>query len=565
MAGPNDYEFDAIVVGTGMAGGMAIKELTERGLRTLALERGRPLEHGAGYITEHKRPFEVPHRGRIPDAELERDYPVQRRTYALSEYTKQFFAKDSEHPIVEETPYSWIQSDVVGGRSQLWGRQVYRWSPMDFTANRDDGHGVDWPIRYEDLEPWYEHVERFIGVSGSAEGLPQLPDSVFLAPMEMNAVEKQVRDRVEAGFPDRRVIIGRVAVLSEPHNGRAACHYCGPCERGCSTASYYSTVGVALPAAAATGRLTLKANALVESVRYDAATNRATGVRVIDTETREVTEYRAKVVFICASAAGTARIMLNSKSGAFPTGIANSSDAVGRYLGDHHCRVGASGRMEGFEDRYYRGNRPNGIYIPRFRNIDAASRRDDYLRGYGFQGGASRSGWPRGRGMAGIGPDFKARLRAAGPWTIWLQAFGETLPNPDNRCTLDPEVKDAWGMPALRFHVTRSANDLAMRRDMAATAAEMLETAGFAEVDPYDNMDDPPGSNNHEMGTARMGRDPGTSVLNAWNQCHDVPNLFVTDAACMASTACQNPSLTFLAISARAAARAVDLLKDGAI
>ena len=552
--------YDAIVVGSGMSGGWAMKELCELGLETLVLERGRMVEHGVDYVTEHKTPWEMPHRGRIPPEVLERDYPVQRRTYVLSEYTQHFFHKDSDVPIVEETPFTWIQPNIVGGRSVLWARQSYRFSPMDFEANAVDGHGVDWPIRYEDLAPWYDRVERAIGVSGSAEGLPQLPDGRFQRPMEMNVVERHLRDRVEGAFPGRRVIIGRTATLTEPLGDRQACHYCGPCQRGCSTGSYYSTQSVALPAARRTGRLTLRPRAVVHSVLFDPSSNRATGVRVIDADTGEEREVFARIVFLCASAMGTARIMLHSVSDRFPDGIANSSGMVGRNIIEHHARVGASGTFEGFQDRYYQGNRPNGIYIPRFRNIDAESRRPDFVRGYGLQGSASRAGWGRGASMRGFGPSFKERLRTPGEWQMSLQAYGEFLPQENNRCTLDPDVKDAWGIPALRFHVTRGPNELAMRRDMAATAAEMLEAAGARNVTTFDRPEIPPGTANHEMGTVRMGRDSRTSVLNGFNQCHDVPNLFVTDGGCMTSAACQNPSLTYLAIAARACHYAAERL-----
>ncbi len=559
----DEVEFDAIVVGSGMSGGWAMKELCEAGLRTLVLERGRMVEHGTDYVTEHKGPWEMPHRGRVPPDELARDYPVQRRTIGMSGYTRHWFYRDADVPIVEEEPFTWIQTAIVGGRALIWGRQSYRMSPMDFEANALDGHGVDWPIRYDDLAPWYDRIERSIGVSGSTDGLAQLPDGLFQPPMEMNAVEKVMKGRIEEAFPGRRMIIGRTATLTEPMGDRAACHYCGPCSRGCSTGSYYSTQSVALPAARATGNLTLRPKSVVHSVLHDPSTNRATGVRVIDAETMEEREYRARVVFLCASAMGTARIMLHSTSDRFPTGIANSSDMVGRNIIEHHARVGARGRFEGLLDRYYQGNRPNGIYIPRFRNLDAATRRTDFVRGYGFQGGASRVGWSRGSAEAGFGADFKERLRTPGEWRLGLQAFGEFLPRTDNRCTLDPEVRDAWGIPALRFHVTRGDNELAMRRDMAATAAEMLEAAGALDVQTFDRPEIPPGTANHEMGTVRMGRDPGTSVLNAFNQCHDVPNLFVTDGSSMTSSACQNPSLTYLALTARACAYAVEQLNRG--
>ncbi len=554
--------YDAIVVGSGMSGGIVAKELAEQGLQVLLLERGTHYEHGSGYTTEHKAPWEFPYRNGVPPAVEQADYAVQSLHYSFSDATQRFFIKDSERPYVQETPYRWIAADIVGGRSLLWARQSYRWSDLDFEANARDGHGVDWPIRYGDIAPWYDHVERFVGITGSAEGLPQLPDSIFLPPMEMNAVEKAAKAGIEAAFPERKLIIGRSAVLTQAHNGRAACHYCGPCERGCSTASYYSTLSVALPVAMATGNLTLRPHSVVHSVIYDAATNRATGVRVIDALSKEGVEFEARVVFLCASTLGTAQIMLNSTSPTFPNGIANSSGVVGHYLLDHHAHLGASGTFEGFEDRYYYGNRPNGIYIPRFRNIDARTRRADFLRGYGFQGSASRPSWSRGRSMPGFGANFKHALRDPGPWRMGLTGFGETLPNYDNHCRLDPDQVDAWGIPILRLNVTRGENERAMRRDILETAAEILEAAGATDVRTYEN-ESPPGFGNHEMGSVRMGRDPQNSVLNANNQTHDVPNLFVTDGACMTSSACQNPSLTYMALSARAAHFAADALRRG--
>ena len=560
MTQRRDYEFDAIVVGTGMSGGWALKELTELGLKTLALERGRMVRHKLDYETEHQKPWDTAGRGRVAPEDL-KDYAVQQRTYIFSEYTRHYFAKDTEYPIVEETPFTWIQPNIVGGRSLLWARQSYRMSPMDFTANRDDGHGVDWPIRYEDLAPWYDRIERSIGVSGSKEGMPQLPDGIFQKPMEMNAVEKFAKRGIESAFPGRRMMIARTATLTEDHEGRRACHYCGPCERGCSTSSYYSTQSVALPAAQKTGKLTLKPNALIESVVFDPTTGRASGVRVIDTETRETTEYRAKVIFLCASAMGTARILLNSMSESFPTGLANSSDMVGRNIIEHHARVGATGTIEGFEDRYYEGNRPCGTYIPRFRNVSEATRRSDFVRGYGVQGGASRASWSRGQNSSGFGASFKEELSRPGPWSFLLQGYGEMLPNTRNRCVLDDQVTDAFGIPALRFQVHRGENELAMRKDMMSASEEMLDTVGAKNIRTFDLAHVPPGTPNHEMGTARMGRDPKTSVLNRLNQCHDVPNVFITDGSCMTSSACQNPSLTYLAITARACHHAAELLK----
>ncbi len=557
--------FDAIVVGSGMSGGWALKELCEKGLRTLVLERGRMVEHIADYVTEHKAPWELPHRGRVPPQVVQSDYPVQSKTYAFSEATRHFFMKDREHPYVQEEPYTWIQANVVGGRSLMWARQSYRFGPQDFLANLEDGHGVDWPIRYADLAPWYDYVERTIGVSGQPEGLAHLPDGIMQPPMEMNAVEKVAKARIEAAFPGRIMTIGRSATLTRPLGDRAACHYCGPCERGCSTGSYYSTQSVALPAARRTGNLTLRPHSMVTYVDYDEARGRATGVRVIDTETGEELHFRARLIFLCASSMNTARIMLLSRSRAFPDGIANTSGALGHYLMDHHYHVGASGFFDGYEDRYYQGNRPNGIYIPRFRNLNEASRHPDFVRGYGFQGSASRQGWNRGSSSLGLGEELKERLRVPGPWRMGLGGFGEVLPRLENYCELDDELKDTWGVPVLRFHVTRDDNDRAMRKDMMATAAEMLEAAGARDIRPYDDYQDAPGLGNHEMGAARMGRDPDTSVLGAFNQCHDVPNLYVTDGACMTSSACQNPSLTYMALTARACDHAVRELERGAL
>ena len=556
-------QYDAIVVGSGMSGGWAMMELCRLGLKTLVLERGRMVRHGLDYITEHKAPWELPHRGRVPPATVREEYPVQSKTYAFSEATRHFFMRDSEYPYVQDEPYTWIQANVVGGRSLMWARQSYRLSPMDFEANLEDGNGVDWPIRYADLAPWYDHVERTIGVSGQAEGLPHLPDGIFQKPMAMNIVERVLKERVEADFPERTVTIGRTATLTEPLGDRAACHYCGPCERGCSTGSYYSTLSVALPRARETGNLTLRPNSLVCGVKYDEAANRATGVDVIDTESGERITFTGRLIFLCASSMNTARIMLLSASRSFPDGIANTSGALGHYLMDHHYHVGAGGSFDGYTDRYYQGNRPNGIYIPRFRNLGPETRHPSFVRGYGFQGGASRQGWSRGNSMTGFGSEFKHSLREPGRWTLGLGGFGETLPRYDNYCMLDTSVLDQWGLPVLKFHVTRDDNDRAMRKDMMETAAEMLEAGGARNVSTYDTWQDAPGLGNHEMGAVRMGRDPATSVLNAYNQCHDVHNLFVTDGACMTSSACQNPSLTYMALTARACDYAVRQLSDG--
>jgi choline dehydrogenase-like flavoprotein len=557
--------YDAIVVGSGISGGWAAKELCELGLKTLVLERGRPLEHGKDYITEHLPPWRFTFRGRGERSLFDEEYAIQKNCYACREDTKHLFINDKENPYIQLEPFIWIRGDRVGGRSLMWGRQCYRWSDLDFEANARDGFGVDWPIRYKDIAPWYDYVERFAGISGQAEGLPQLPDGQFLPPMPMNCVELHVKERIEKAFPGRKMTIGRAAVLTQPLNGRAACHYCGICERGCSAGAYFSSLSATLPAARATGNLTLRPNSIVHSVIYDEERDRAVGVRVIDRETKEMLEFYGRIIFLCASALATTQILLNSKSRRFPNGLGNSSGVLGHYLMDHHFVVGASGEIPGFEDKYYYGDRPNGIYIPRFRNLgDKASKRSDYLRGFGYQGGAYRAGWDRGVNMEGFGASLKRALRDPGPWIMGLGAWGEMLPRYENYVELDPERTDPWGMPLLRIHCTWSENELAMRKDMAQSAAEMLEAAGAKNIQVYDAIDYAhPGLCIHEMGTARMGRDPKTSVLNAYNQMHDVPNVFVTDGACMASSACQNPSITYMALTARAAHYAVEQLKKG--
>ena len=556
--------YDAIVVGSGITGGWAAKELAERGMRTLVLEAGRPIDPETDYVML-KQPFELPFRGRRDRVKQERERPIQSECYACDAWSEKFFVRDDLNPYTtaEGKPFSWIRSRQVGGRSLVWGRQVYRWSDLDFEANARDGFGVDWPIRYADIEPWYDYVERFIGVSGQAEGLAQLPDSRFLPPMDLNCAERHVREALQGHFGGERLLtIGRVAILTQEHGGRQACHFCGTCERGCTTHSYFSSQAATLPAAVATGRMTLRPHSVVHSVIYDPATGRASGVRVIDAESHEELEFHGRLIFMCASALESVRILLNSSTERWPDGLCNSSGQLGRNLMDHTMGGGAQGGIPGMTDRWTYGRRPNGIYVPRFRNV--TDQHPDFLRGYAYQGGASRPSWGRGNSMTGFGADYKHALRTPGPWQMSFYGFGECLPRESNYVTLDQDKVDAWGIPALRIHCAWSDNERAALQDMSVQAAEMLEAAGATDIETFVE-DNPPGLTIHEMGTARMGRDPETSVLNGWNQSWDVPNLFITDGGCMASSANQNPSLTYMALTARAVDHAVQLVSDGAL
>jgi len=556
-------DYDAIVVGSGMTGGWAAKELTELGLRTLVLDAGRPIVPNKDFH-EHTPPWEMPFRGLGDRQTVARRQAVQRNSVTFDEMSHQFWVDDIDNPYStpRDKAFHWFRARQVGGKSIIWGRQVYRWSDLDFEANLRDGVGVDWPIRYADIAPWYDLVERFIGVSGQTEGLAHLPDGPFLPPMAMSCVETHVRDRMAAKFGRHRVLtIGRAAVLTERHNGRAACHYCGPCHRGCVTRSYFSSVNATLPAAEATGRLTLMPYSIARSLVLDERTNRVSGVLVVDARTRESREYTARVVFLCASALESARLLLNSVTSRHPDGLANSSGQVGRNIMDHIKWGGASGSFDGWKDRQTIAQRPNGVYVPRFRNV--TTRHPDFIRGYGFQGGAGRAGWDASARAPGIGLAFKERLTRLGSWTMSFGGFGEMLPNAKNRATLHPTLVDAWGIPTLHIECAWGDNELAIHRDMNVTAAELLETAGAKDIRPDARGPSTPGNTNHEMGTARMGRDPKTSVLNGWNQAWDVPNVFVTDGACMASSGNQNPSLTYMALTARACHYAVDAMKRG--
>jgi choline dehydrogenase-like flavoprotein len=554
--------YDAIVIGSGMTGGWAAKELTRNGLKTLVLEAGRPVVPEEDYV-EHVPPWEMRFRG-VRDRRRQReDQPIQGTCYACDEWSAKFFVSDKENPYTTEAgkPFRWIRGRQVGGRSITWGRQVYRWSDLDFEANLRQGIAIDWPIRYADLAPWYDYVEDFIGITGEPLGLPQLPDSKFLPPMELNCAEMAVRDSIAKHFGGERVLtIGRAAILTKGHGGRAACHYCGPCERGCITRSYFSSVNATLPAAEKTGRMTLRPHSVVHSLSFDARTRRATGVRVLDAQTRAPLEFRAKVIFLCASALESVRILLNSSTPEFPGGLANSSGELGHNLMDHVKSGGATAIIPGHEDRIVLGRRPNGIYVPRFRNLK--TKQGEFLRGYGFQGGAHRQSWQRGIVQTGFGAEFKKAMSQPGPWQFTFNGYGECLPNHNNFVELDKEKVDAWGIPVLKIHSAWSENELAIRKDMAIAAAEMLAAAGARDIEPFAD-DEPPGFAIHEMGTARMGRDAKTSVLDSYNQAHDVKNLFITDGGAMVSSSCVNPSLTYMALTARACDHAVEQMKKG--
>jgi choline dehydrogenase-like flavoprotein len=560
MSEPNT--FDAIVVGSGITGGWAAKELTEKGLKTLVLEAGRNIVPEEDYV-EHVPQWEMKFRGMGDRRQLADNQPIQSTCYACDEWSSKFFISDKEHPYTTDPgkPFRWIRGRQVGGRSITWGRQSYRWSDLDFDANLREGIAVDWPIRYADIAPWYDYVEGFVGISGEALGLAQLPDSKFLPAMELNCTERFVRSELAKQFGGERVLtIGRAAILTQDHLGRAACHYCGPCERGCITRSYFSSLNATLPAAEKTGRMTLRPFSVVHSVIFDAKTRRAAGVRVIDGRTKSAIEFRAKVVFLCASALESVRILFNSATPEFSNGLANSSGELGHNLMDHVNAGGATAVIPGNEERLELGRRPNGTYMPRFRNVK--SKHPDFLRGYGFQGGGHREGWNRGIAQTGFGADFKKSLSKPGPWRFSFFGFGECLPNHNNYVELDKAKVDTWGIPTLKIHCAWTENEFALRKDMAISASEMLAAVGGREIEPFER-NDPPGFAIHEMGTARMGRDPKTSVLNSFNQAHDVKNLFITDGGAMVSSSCVNPSLTYMALTARACDYTVRQMKKG--
>jgi len=555
--------FDAIVVGTGISGGCAAKELCENGLKTLVLERGRMVTHIQDYPTANLDPWDMPNNGDLTPEQKSRQEKQARTGYTVRAESSHWFVDDVTHPYNETKRFDWMRGYHVGGRSIMWGRHSYRWSDLDFEANAKDGIAVDWPVRYKDIAPWYDRVEEYIGVSGENLGLSQLPDGKFEPMMQLNCVEQHFREQVAEQFEGRVVTAGRVAHITsdKKYDGRSKCQFRNRCIRGCPFGGYFSSVSSNLPAAERTGNMTLRANSIVHEVIYDAATGKASGVKVIDRETKESMVFNAKIVFLCASSMASSAILMQSKSERFPNGLGNDSDQLGRNIMDHQLGVGANGTFDGFEDKYYKGRKPNGVYIPRFRNLDTDTKKD-YLRGFGYQGGASRGNWEEAIAEHAFGKDLKEAVLKPGGWSMGIMGFGEVLPYEENRFTLDYENLDEWGLPTLTFDAEFKDNEWKMREDMKAQAVAMLEQAGFKNVNAYDN----PGALGlgiHEMGTARMGRDPKTSVLNGYNQVHTCPNVFVTDGSFMTSASCVNPSLTYMAFTARAANYAAEQLKKG--
>jgi len=565
MANQNE-QYDAIVVGSGISGGWAAKELCENGLKTLVLERGRMIEHIKDYHTMNMDPWDFEFKGQLPKEEAATQMKQARSGYTTDEAHRHFFVNDLKHPYNETKRFDWLRGYHVGGRSLVWGRHSYRWSDIDFEANKKEGIAIDWPVRYRDIEPWYSKVEKFIGVSGEALGLPQLPDSEFCPPMELNCAENDLKDNMAKNFDDGRVLtIGRVAHITGngTFEGRAACQFRNRCMRGCPFGGYFSSNSSTLPAAERTGNLTIRPHSIVSQVIYDEKTGTASGVEVIDSETKEKMVFNAKVIFLCASAIASASILMQSKSDRFPNGMGNDSGELGHNIMDHHFKAGAWATVDKFEDKHYKGRRPGGIYMPRFRNIGGNTDQETFTRGYGYQGGASRSHYQEMVAELAYGKDLKTSITKPGKWRMLLLGFGECLPYHDNKMTLDYDQLDEWGLPTVTFDVEWKENEYAMRKDMVAQAVEMFEKAGYSDIEPWD---DPgaPGLGIHEMGTARMGKNPKTSVCNGNNQLHAVPNVYVTDGSFMTSASCVNPSLTYMAFSARAAHHAAEQIKKQA-
>ena len=559
--------YDAIVIGTGVSGGWAAKELCEKGLKTLVLERGRMIKHNQDYPTANMEDWEFP-AGDVITQEIKKNQPKQSRTgYVNTESTKHFFVNDIEHPYNEDKRFDWIRGYHVGGRSLLWARQSYRLTPFDFVANKEDGYGVDWPIRYKDLAPWYDYVENYIGVSGENLNLNQFPNQQLLKPMELNCVEKVLQKSISEKYDSRYMTIGRVAHITEgtkPGLGRLSCQFRNRCRRGCPFGAYFSSNSSTLPAAEATGNMTLRPNSIVYEIIYDETKKKATGVKIIDSESKLTYEFKSKIIFMCASTVPTTSILMQSKSSRFPNGLGNDSGELGHNLMDHHFQIGADGTYDGFEDKYYTGRRPNGIYIPRFQNIGGNTKSKDFLRGYGYQGGASRTDWKEYVKEASYGEELKQAIVKPGKWVMGLNGFGEVLPYHENKMYLDYDKTDNWGLPTVTFDAKLRENELSMRKDMQLQAMEMLDKAGFKDIKPYESSY-ALGLGIHEMGTARMGRDPKTSVLNSFNQMHSVKNIFVSDGSCMTSSGNVNPSLTYMAITARAVDYAVNELRKNKI
>jgi choline dehydrogenase-like flavoprotein len=557
-----DNVYDAIVIGSGISGGWAAKELCEKGLKTIMLERGRNIEHVKGYVNANKEAWDYPHHGRRTQ-EMIKAYPVLKRDYPLNETNLDYWASDQDSPYTEIKPFDWFRGYHVGGRSLMWGRQSYRWSDHDFEANARDGHGVDWPVRYKEIASWYDYAEKFAGISGNRDGLDILPDGQFMPPMDMTCVEKDFSTRMKDLFKgSRHVIIGRTANITEALEGRTNCQFRNKCWLGCPFGAYFSTQSSTLPAAMKTGNLTVRPWAIVTKILYDKDKKRATGVEVLDAETNKTYTYNAKIIFLNASTLNSAWVLMNSATDIWPDGLGSSSGELGHNIMDHHLGVGAGGIVEGFDDKYYFGRRANGIYIPQFRNVGTDKR--DYVRGFGYQGGGGREGYMRSPEEISLGIDLKVALSEPGPWSLHIGGFGETLPYHENKVTLDKTRKDKWGLNILAMDIEYKENEKKMRQDMKNDAIEMLTSAGVKNVKGYEG-NGTLGRGIHEMGSARMGKDPKTSVLNKWNQVWDAPNVFVTDGSFMVSSSCVNPSLSYMAFTARAADHAVSELKKGNI
>jgi len=551
--------YDAIVIGSGISGGWAAMELCRKGLKTLLLERGRDVKHIVDYPTANLNPwdFKLGFNNTLKD---QVENPVQSNAYTPDD--KHFYVSDAEHPYIQEKPFNWFRGYQVGGRSLTWGRQCYRLSDLDFEANAKEGIAVDWPIRYKDIAPWYSYAESHIGVSGQKENLSQLPDGEFLTAMELNCIEKHLGDSIKKNDHHRLLTIARVANLSRGWDSRGPCQNRNLCNRGCPFGGYFSSNSSTIPAAMATGNLTLRPYSIVTEILYDEHQQKAKGVRIIDTLSNEVHEFYSKIVFVNASTIATTGILLNSTSSRFPNGFGNDSNQIGHNLMDHHSSAGAYGVHDQFTDQYYKGRRPCGFLIPRFRNLNGQEQLD-FKRGYNIQGHGERQEWiDKSQSITGFGTDFKAQLTTPGPWTVWMAGWGECLPYDHNRVTLDSLQKDKWGQPLLKIDFSFEDNEKKMMKDISNTSAEMLERAGFKNLDVF-NYNKPGGSTVHEMGTARMGNDPKTSVLNGNNQMHAVKNVFITDGSCMTSSASQNPSLTYMALTARASQFAFEQLKKG--